>query len=754
MTPEERIRRTIRNLGRLEAVTRIAHFPPQPAEYADLPGWLDPRLASALAERGVKRLYSHQREVVDRVEAGADVASATPTASGKTLCYNLPVLNRILREPDARALYLFPTKALSRDQRGAFLALARALGPDVRADVYDGDTPGDARRAIRTRAHVALTNPDMLHSGILPHHTKWAKLFENLRYVVLDEMHTYRGVFGSHLANVFRRLRRVCRHHGSEPQFILSSATIGNPGDLAARLIGRPVELVTRSGAPRPERFFVFYNPPVVNPELGIRRSYRSETRRIAREFLRRNLQSIVFARSRNAAEVLVRYLKDDFERKPDQKGRIRSYRGGYLPKTRREIERGIKSGEVRGVVSTNALELGVDIGGLDVVVMAGYPGTIASTWQQAGRAGRRGGTTAAVLVANSSPTNQFVIQHPDWFFEGAPEQGLVNPDNLAILVDHVKCAAFELPFRDGEAFGNDPGELLGLLEEEGLLHRSGDQWHWTADSYPASSVSLRSVSSDNFVVHNLRTGQIIGEVDFVSAHTALHEKAIHMVESETHVVERLDHRNRRAEVRPIESDYYTDAITNTKVTVLDTEESAEGPGVPAAHGEVHVVKQTVGFKKIKFGTGENVGSGELEMPAVEMHTTAFWLDPGSELLLATGFGPEDRRDGIIGIRNAMRAVAATLVMSEIHDVGVAVGSTDEEADALAAAPRIFIYDNYPGGVGFSEPIFEERERLLAETRALIERCECRSGCPSCVGPTEEIGMNGKAAALAILGGA
>ena len=540
-------------------VTALRRFPPVPAEFRPFPERLAPELVEAYRKRGIERLYSHQREVLDRIAAGENVTVVTPTASGKTLCYNAPILDRIARDPDARALYLFPTKALSRDQLKELLDLRKELGPEVGAEVYDGDTPGDARRSIRSRARIVVSNPDMLHSGILPHHTRWAKLFENLRFVVLDEMHTYRGVFGSHVTNLFRRLRRICRHYGSDPQFILTSATIANPKELAGDLIERDVSLVERSGAPQPERYFVFYNPPVVNPELGIRRSSRQEARRFARGFIAEGLQTIVFARSRIATEVLLKHLQKDLEERPDRRGRIRGYRGGYLPKQRRAIEEGIRSGRVRGVVSTNALELGMDIGQLDVAVLSSYPGTIASTWQQAGRAGRRAGTAAAILVASSDPVNQFVIQHPEYFFEGTPEQGLVDPDNLAILVDHIKCAAFELPFRAGEGFGGEDLEaLLGLLEEEGLLYRSGDRWYWTADSYPANSVSLRSVSSDNFVVHDRARGRIIGEVDFVSAHSELHEKAIYMVEGETFFVEQLDHEKRRAEVEPVASDYYT----------------------------------------------------------------------------------------------------------------------------------------------------------------------------------------------------
>ncbi len=718
----------------------------------------------AYRKRGIERLYSHQREVLDRIAAGENVTVVTPTASGKTLCYNAPILDRIARDPDARALYLFPTKALSRDQLKELLDVRKELGTEVGAEVYDGDTPGDARRSIRSRARIVVSNPDMLHSGILPHHTRWAKLFENLRFVVLDEMHTYRGVFGSHVTNLFRRLRRICRHYGSEPQFILTSATIANPKELAGDLIERDVSLVERSGAPQPERYFVFYNPPVVNPELGIRRSSRQEARRFARGFIAEGLQTIVFARSRIATEVLLKHLQKDLEERPDRRGRIRGYRGGYLPKQRRAIEEGIRSGRVRGVVSTNALELGMDIGQLDVAVLSSYPGTIASTWQQAGRAGRRAGTAAAILVASSDPVNQFVIQHPEYFFEGTPEQGLVDPDNLAILVDHIKCAAFELPFRAGEGFGGEDLEaLLGLLEGEGLLYRSGDRWYWTADSYPANSVSLRSVSSDNFVVHDRARGRIIGEVDFVSAHSELHEKAIYMVEGETFFVEQLDHEKRRAEVEPVASDYYTTAITYQRVNVLDIEAAAPAGEPPAVHGEVHVVEQVVGFKKIRFETSENVGSGEVTMPEVEMHTTAFWIEVPADLLAELPLSNEDRRDGIRGVRNAMRAVATTFLMCTPRDLGAAISSpsAEEGTEDLAAAgtgellgrPRIFLYDNYPGGIGFSEPLFELRGRLLRDTRGLIEACPCPTGCPSCVGPKGEVGPRGKAAATAILSG-
>ncbi|HET9704581.1 MAG TPA: DEAD/DEAH box helicase, partial [Vicinamibacterales bacterium] len=520
-----------------EVVTAVRRLPAIEAAYAPFPASIDPRLKAAFERRGVHQLYAHQAEAFEHVANGRQVVVTTPTASGKTLCYNLPVLDRILKNPAARALYLFPTKALAQDQMAELHELASAIGEidggDIGVHTYDGDTPQDARRTIRARAHIVLSNPDMVHSGILPHHPRWAKLFENLHFIVIDELHAYRGVFGSHLTNVLRRLRRICRHYGSDPQFICSSATIANPAALAERLAERPFSLVEKSGAPRGEKFFVFVNPPVVNRQLGIRRSYIAEVRRVAGEFLRRNLQVIVFAQSRLSTEILTTYLKEDFEDVPGMPERIRGYRGGYLPLRRREIEKGLRAGQVRGVVSTNALELGIDIGALDVCVMAGYPGTIASTWQRAGRAGRRSGQSAAVMVASSAPIDQFVVRHPSFFFDASPEHALVNPDNLHILVDHVKCAAFELPFTADEQYGQvDVQDVLGVLQESGLVHRSGGtdaegQWHWTSESYPANAVSLRSVSSDNFVITDHTHGpKVIGETDFTSALSTLHPKA------------------------------------------------------------------------------------------------------------------------------------------------------------------------------------------------------------------------------------
>jgi DEAD/DEAH box helicase domain-containing protein len=762
-------------------VTAVRRLAARDAQYGPEVTGLDDRLRAALRGRGVEGLYTHQTQAIAHALARRNVVITTPTASGKTLCYNAPVLNAVLRDPATRALYLFPTKALAQDQLAGLHELSDQLSRqndlEIGVFTYDGDTPQDARRAVRGRAHIVLSNPDMLHAGILPHHPRWAKLFENLRYIVIDELHAYRGVFGSHLTNVLRRLQRICRHYGSSPTFICSSATIANPRELAESLVEQPFELVSESGAPQGEKWFLFVNPPVVNEQLGIRRSYLAETRRLAAEFLKRRLQVIVFAQSRLSTEILTTYLKDDFEGPPGTRDQIRGYRGGYLPQRRREIERGLREGSVRAVVSTNALELGVDIGALDACVMAGYPGTIAATWQRAGRAGRRSGRSAAVLVASSAPLDQFVVRHPSYFFDAAPEHALVNPDNLHILLDHVKCAAFELPFTTAEQYGQPAGrqtgdpaprvdvqEVLGVLEEGGFVHRTGGEhgvdavWQWTSESYPADAVSLRSISSDNFVVVDTTEGaDVIGETSFTSGPSTLHEKAIYLLEGVLYQVERLDFEGRKAYVRRIDCDYYTDAITYTKVTVLEAFSEAD----TRTHGEVHVSSRVVGFKKIKFYTNENVGSGELDLPEQQMHTTAYWMTVPSPVMAALPFAADDRRDGVVGLSFAMRQVAQLLLMCDRQDIGISIGSGDQgdapamtrtgEPATLPDEPRIFIYDNYPGGIGFSEPLWAMDDELRRRTRDLIAGCACEHGCPTCVGPIGNTGPLAKTVALRIL---
>jgi DEAD/DEAH box helicase domain-containing protein len=731
-------------------VRAIHHQPATPGSFAEIPAGLDPRIRQALEQRGIARLYTHQAEALIAVEQGKNIVVVTPTASGKTLCYNLPVLHEVLGDPGACAMYLFPTKALAEDQLHELDSAIQQMDSGIRAFTYDGDTPQDARKAIRQRANVVLTNPDMLHSGILPHHTRWARYFENLRYVVIDELHYYRGVYGSHLANLLRRLKRICEFYNASPRFVCCSATIANPRELAEALTGGRFELIDRNGAPRGEKFFIFYNPPVVNRQLGIRRSYIQETRRVALEFIERNLQTLVFANSRLATEVLVTYLKDACDGGPLPNETVRGYRGGYLPRERREIERRLREGEIRAVAATNALELGIDIGSLDAVVMAGYPGTIASTWQRAGRAGRRQGASAAVLVASSAPLDQYVVEHPDYFFGRSPEHAHINPENLEILLAHLKCAAFELPIRDGEKFGpHDTAAPCQFLEERGLLHHSAGAWHWTSDTYPADATSLRAVSSDNFVVVDV-TGEpeVIAEVAYTAALTTLHEKAVYLHEARQYHVERFDYQERKAYVRRVDCDYYTEAIDYTQVKVLEEAESEVLAGTRRAHGDVRVNRQIVGFKKIKFYTNENVGAGKLSMPEQEMHTTAFWLHFPAEFLARFGeYTPAEKQSGITGLGNALRTVAALLLMCDPRDLGIALS----EEPAATFEPNLFLYDTYPGGIGQSAPLFRMAPQLLRQTAGLLAGCGCEAGCPSCVGPSGEIGERGKQVAARIL---
>ncbi|MBZ5540293.1 MAG: DEAD/DEAH box helicase [Acidobacteriia bacterium] len=762
-----------------EILTAVRHFPAREAQWADLPAWTHADLAAAYAGKGIRRLYSHQAAAAEAIHEGKNVVVVTPTASGKTLCYNLPVLNAILGNTDTRALYLFPTKALAQDQLAELHDLNQRLDNRFGVFTYDGDTPSDARKAIREQGHIVLSNPDMLHTGILPHHTRWTRLFENLRYVVLDELHTYRGVFGSHLANVLRRLRRVARFYGRELQFICSSATIANPGDLAARLLEAEVSVLDSNGAPAAEKTFVFYNPPVVNRALGIRRSYINESSRVAQEFLKRDLQTIVFANSRLHTELLLTYLRQANRQPPGHPEKIHGYRGGYLPNERREIERGLRDGRIRGVVSTSALELGIDVGSLDTTVLAGYPGTIASTWQRAGRAGRRTGSSCAVLVASSAPLDQFIVRHPDYFFGNTPEHAFIQPDNLEILVNHLKCAAFELPIRPEERFGEvDVVELCARLAEAGYLHRAGAHWHWTHEAYPADTVSLRSVSSDNFVIVDI-TGapEVIGEVDFTSALTTVHPKAIYLHAGQQYHVEHLDFTERKAYVKKVDADYYTDAIRYTQVRVLEIAAEARSaearPELPAsrAHGDVLVRSQVVGFKKIKFFTNENIGAGQLELPENEMHTTAYWITLERPLLESLPFTVSERQSGMFGLLHALESVATLLLMCDTRDLGTAIGERppapgaavedfaptrmEEVVSANAKEffePNLYLYDAYPGGIGFSEPLFRVHELLLRQTRELIAACPCEQGCPSCVGPAGDLAPRAKEAALAILG--
>jgi DEAD/DEAH box helicase domain-containing protein len=731
---------------------------------------------AALRARGIERLYAHQSQAYEAARTGRHVVIATPTASGKSLCFHLPVLEALAREPDASAIYLYPTKALARDQEANLRQLIADAALGIPAVVYDGDTPGDARRAARERSPVVMTNPDMIHAGILPHHAHWARTFQKLRFVVIDELHTYRGVFGSHVAHVVARLRRAARFHGSNPVFLCATATIGNPREHAARLLGcgdDEVELVDRSGAPTGQRRLFVYNPPVVNAELGIRASTWKSAVGLAADLVRAKVPTIVFGQSRNGVEVMLKYLRDklalDTAIDPEA---IMAYRGGYLPETRRRVEQGLRDGAILCVVATNALELGIDIGELDAVICAGYPGSVAGTWQRFGRAGRRGEASVAVLVAGSAPVDQYVARTPETLFDAEAEAARIDPTNTEILIQHLKCAAFELPFLLGEAYAalgpDDTGSALRFLAGHGVVHESKDRFHWSTDAYPANHVSLRSVGWDNFVIIDRATGRALAELDWRATPTMLHEQAIYQHDGEQYQVERLDWENHKAFVTRVVPDYFTTALSNRKVSVLD--ESARAPlgRAQAAWGEVSVVEKVVGYKKIKFHTHENAGYGDVRLPDTQMHTTSFWLTVPEAVCLHLGIGRSAAIEGLRGVAVALETVSALALMCDPRDLGQTIGDDGEEkvrGEARTGArgggfggsppivngapagggrvpqpgfdPTLFLFDNVPGGVGLAERIFERAAELLTQARAMVSGCTCPDGCPACVGATE-----------------
>ncbi len=751
MNVDQLIQRLKSDPGFMENVTSWTTLPASEGIYADFPSGLDERIQRALHKRGVHRLYCHQAESFEAAMAGQDFVVVTPTASGKTMCYNLPVLNAIMADPDARALYLFPTKALSADQASELYELVEALDVDIKTFTYDGDTEGTARRAIRQAGHIVVTNPDMLHTNILPNHTKWVKLFENLRYIVIDEIHTYRGVFGSNLANVLRRLMRLCAFYGSHPRFILCSATIANPGELANTLTGREVRVIDRNGAPMGERHFVFYNPPVVNKQLGIRRGVIGETRNIAGELLINGIPAIVFCRSRLQVEVLTKYMKEQARDPFGFAGRVRGYRGGYLVSERREIERGLRAGEIDMVISTNALELGVDIGSLTACVLCGYPGTIASTWQQAGRAGRRKDTALTVLIASSAPIDQYIVNHPEYFLSQSPEHALLHPDNLYILLSHIKCAAYELPFEDGESFGNvrDTASFLDYLCEANILRHVDGRYHWSAEDFPASEINLRSATSENFIIIDITNPahhRVVGEMDRYTVPMLLHENAIYMHEARQYQVEKLDYNACKAFIRAVDVDYYTDADMNVSLSVLDElKEKQLDNGVSLTLGELKITTIVKMFKKMKLDTHENLGFGPVRVPEPDMHTVGkWWTVPPT---LTSRFARDALQGALLAITNLLGIVAPIYLMCSPRDVRVVYLVKSPTTDL----PTIFLYDQYHGGVGLSEKAYEMQALLLEHALGIVAGCPCEHGCPSCVGPASEVGPRGKADAMRVL---
>ncbi len=762
-------------------------LPARPAMTRAFSEDIDPRLRAVLKEKGLSEVYEHQARAIDLALAGEDILVATPTASGKTLCYSVPVLQSLLEsEGAARALFLFPTKALGQDQSASLTSLVEALDEPWHAFTYDGDTPPSVRRTLRDRGHMILTNPWMLHAGVLPNHSKWAELFRDLRYIVIDEVHTLSGVFGSSVANVLRRLVRIARHYGSNPRFICCSATIANASEHGEALLGRSVRVIDEDGSPSGARLFGLYNPPVLNPVAGLRANALEEARKLARHLAGPEHQTIFFCRRRTAVEVLTRYLREQASSFGLQPEEIRGYRGGYLPLLRREIESDLRTGKAKVVISTNALELGIDIGSLDVAVLVGYPGSQASFWQRAGRVGRRGKPSLVVQIAQSDPVDQYLARHPDYLF-GMPQQKLaLDPDNLVILSEQLKCAAFELPFSEGAEPGEladvsygsveGAGEVLDYLaEESGLLHKRGGRWFWMADAYPAQGVSLDSGEPDNVLILDVETEKAIGEIDRESSITTVHEGAIYQVEGETWKVERFDYKNRRAYVRLVDSDYFTEAETSTEVRVLRlelcarrdradapvreplrpsvtpsleaAEVSLEGEDCAIWRGEVHVTSLATLFKKIRFYTRENVGADDILLPAEELDTDAFVLTLSEETAADLGLHGGDRGAAWHGVGHLVRRVAPLYVRCQPSDLGI---STQVKAPHFNR-PALFLYDRVQGGVGLAELLFRGYAEVLRAAMEVARSCACNSGCPACVGPPEEVGALGKETAVRIL---
>ena len=731
------------------AVTARRSLPARSADSVAIPGWLDARLVGALAGRGITSLYRHQAEALQALRDGQDVAVVTPTASGKSLCYHLPVLQAIAEDAAARALYIFPTKALSQDQLAEVRALGGSAGLALEAGVYDGDTPAPIRNTIRAAGQIVVTNPDMLHAAILPHHTKWYQLFEQLRYVVIDEAHAYRGVFGSHVANVLRRLARICEHYGSRPRIICCSATVGNPLELAETLTGRRVRVIDRNGAPSGEKHIVVLDPPALDARTGARPGPSALARRTALSFLRAGRQTIVFGRSRVAVELLLTDLREGLREGRGPLHQVRGYRGGYLPSERREIESGLRHGEILGVVSTNALELGIDIGRLDVAVLAGYPGTIAGTWQQMGRAGRRQEVSVAILVAGAGAVDQYVATHPEYLFEATPEEARLDPENVHVLLAHLRAATFELPFAPGELFGLAAADgLLAFLAEEGHVRQADDgRWYWASENFPAAEISLRVAAPENVLI--IDTGgqrpRVIGEVDLFSAPTLVHEDAIYLHETRQYHVDRLDWDERKAYVRPVDVDHYTQAELAVTLKPLEMFESAQMPAGMRAHGEVMVATMATIYKKLKLESHENLGWGRIHLPELELHTTAWWLtlDPDA----TSSWRRHELDIALLGAGRALQTVASVLLMSDPRDLGLVAQVRSPHAER----PVIYLWEAVPGGVGLAPRLFARTAELVTGAHGLVEGCSCQAGCPACVGPRGETGGDGRALALRLL---
>jgi DEAD/DEAH box helicase domain-containing protein len=724
----------------LSCVTHWERIPARDGDYREFPEELDSSLRRALEKRGIHKLYSHQSQSYDYIRSGENIVVVTPTASGKTLCYNLPVLQTLLTDKGAKALYLFPTKALSQDQQSELNEIVLEGEIPIKIFTYDGDTPTSIRISARESGRIVISNPDMLHTGILPNHPKWIKFLQNLKFVVIDEVHTYRGVFGSHMTNLIRRLKRILSFYNTRPLFICCSATIGNPLELSQRIIEEKALLINENGAPSGSKHLIFYNPPLVDPVQGIRRSVINQAKELAVSFLKRGVKTIIFARSRIRTELIASYINKDLKNfyTDNQRIRVESYRGGYLPGERREIEQGLRQGSIRGVVSTNALELGIDIGGLDAAVLAGFPGSIASAWQQAGRAGRRVSVSLAVIVASASPLNQYVINHPEYFLKNSPESGWVDANNMFILLDHLKCAAFELPFKQNEGFPQPVTELLDYLEEHGVLRRSADTYYWSERSYPAEQVSLRSATAENVVIVDTTKGrqEVIAEMDRPSAKELIFTNAVYIHRGDCYIVTKLDMENKRCYVEETLPEYYTDAIVKTDIKLLHEDKRFIKADARLVIGDILVRTQATKFKKLKFHTHENIGYGDINLPEEEMHTRSVALLFTEDTPCGIAFsalGDSEKIPVIARLGYLIKNVAPLFLLCDPRDIGIA----ERLKDTHFQCPCLYVYDMYPGGTGLSDGFAEQVEAIVQAALERVTLCTCEAGCPSCLGPME-----------------
>jgi DEAD/DEAH box helicase domain-containing protein len=724
---------------------------PRSAQYDALKPPLPRVLTDSLRAQRITRLYTHQVEAITALRRHENVVVVTATASGKTLCYNLPVLESLLADPAARALYLFPTKALAQDQADA---LAEFGLPGVVVGTYDGDTPVRQRRAVRDEAHVILTNPDMLHLGILPQHHRWAGVFRHLRYVVIDDVHIYRGVFGSNVANILRRLRRVCRLHGADPVFICTSATIANPQEFAATLLGLPVTVVDADGSPSGPRWFALWNPPLIDQARAHRRSSYTEATALFTQLVRAGARTIVFTQARKITELIYRQARRALEDAPELAGRISAYRAGYLPEERHAIEQRLFNGELIGVVSTSALELGIDVGSLDAAILVGYPGTIASTWQRAGRAGRGREDALVVLVALEDALDQYLMRHPEYLFARPHEHAVIDPENPYILAAHLRCAASEVPVwrQDADIFGPRTEELAAILEGQGDLARRRDRWYWANPGYPAKDVEVRAASGDLFRIVDASRGRLVGTVDAARAFEQVHPGGVYLHQGETYVVEHLDAARRIASVRLRDVDYYTQPRTTTDLEILQPLLHRPWGGTTASFGQVVVTTQVIAFARKRLLGDEVLGEDPLDLPPQRLQTTGLWFPISDALVSQLQRRGGDLAGGIHAVEHAAIGMLPLFAMCDRWDLG---GVSYPRYPALGA-PAIFIYEAHPGGVGITEKGYELLDQLMTATLETIEACPCEAGCPSCIQSPKCGNMNeplDKAAAMLLLKG-